>query len=502
MTTTGKSDGFLRWERSTPDKRPVEDRLRDWREFYLPQAPGHAGEQVRQQAGRCMDCGVPFCTQGCPLGNHIPDWNDLVYRDRWQAAYARLAATNNFPELTGRLCPAPCEAACVLAINTDAVTIEHIEKEIAEHAFEHGWVTPQPPRQRTGKHVAVVGSGPAGLAAAAQLNAVGHDVTVYESAARPGGLLRYGIPDFKLEKHVIDRRLAILEAEGVVFRCGVKVGENPAWDQLRARHDAVLIAIGAQAPRDLAVPGRDLGGVHFAMDFLIQQNQVVSGEPVDLAPGDGARIDVAGKRVIILGGGDTGSDCLGTALRQRAAQVLQIELLPAPPEQREARNPWPQWPLVFRTSSSQEEGGERQFALMTRRLSGQDGRLTTLHAARVEMLPRAGGGMDLAEVPDSETEIPVDALILAMGFTGPRTDRLVEQLGVALDARGNVATDASYASSVPGVFCAGDARRGQSLIVWAIAEGREAARAVDAHLRAGAEPWLPALGRDAHFGGR
>jgi glutamate synthase (NADPH/NADH) small chain len=494
----GKVDGFLRWERSTPDKRPVETRLRDWREFYLPQAVEHA----QQQAGRCMDCGVPFCTQGCPLGNHIPDWNDLVYRDRWQAAYARLAATNNFPELTGRLCPAPCEAACVLAINTDAVTIEHIEKEIVEHAFAHGWVKPQPPRQRTGKHVAVVGSGPAGLAAAAQLNAVGHQVTVYESAARPGGLLRYGIPDFKLEKRVIDRRLAILQDEGIVFRCGVKVGESLGWDELRAQHDAVLIAIGAQAPRDLAVPGRQLGGVHFAMDFLTQQNQVVAGDTVDVGLGGGAHIDVADKRVIILGGGDTGSDCLGTALRQGAAHVLQIELLPAPPEQREARNPWPQWPLVFRTSSSQEEGGERRFALLTRGLSGQGGRLAALHAVRVEMLPRSDGGIDLAEVPDSETEIPVDTLILAMGFTGPRTERLVEQLGVKVDARGNVATDASYATSVPGVFCAGDAHRGQSLIVWAIAEGREAARAVDAHLRAGAEPWLPARGRDAPFGGR
>jgi glutamate synthase (NADPH/NADH) small chain len=496
------ADGFLRWERHTPDRRPVEARLRDSREFYLPQAP----TQAQQQAGRCMDCGVPFCTQGCPLGNHIPDWNDLVYRDRWQAAYARLAATNNFPEFTGRLCPAPCEAACVLSINASAVTIEHIEKEIVEHAFAHGWVAPQPPRQRTGKHVAVVGSGPAGLAAAAQLNSVGHQVTVYESAARPGGLLRYGIPDFKLEKHVIDRRLAILQDEGVVFRCGVKVGEpaagNIRWDELRAQHDALLIATGAQMPRDLPVPGRELAGVHFAMDFLTQQNQHVGGEDVDLGLGNGARIDVAGKRVIILGGGDTGSDCLGTALRQGAAHVLQIELLPAPPEQREARNPWPQWPLVFRTSSSQEEGGERRFALLTRGLQGQDGRLAALHAVRVEMLPRAGGGMDLVEVPDSETEIPVDTLLLAMGFTGPHTERLVEQLGVAIDARGNVATDASYATSVPGVFCAGDAHRGQSLIVWAIAEGREAARAVDAHLRAGSAPWLPTRGHDAPFGGR
>jgi len=498
----GKIDGFLSWERLLPDKRPADDRLRDWNEFYLPQAPGEA----QRQAGRCMDCGVPFCTQGCPLGNHIPDWNDLVYRDRWQAAYARLAATNNFPEFTGRLCPAPCEAACVLTINDAAVTIEHIEKDIIEHAFAHGWVQPQPPRQRTGRHVAVVGSGPAGLAAAAQLNAVGHQVTVYEAAARPGGLLRYGIPDFKMEKHVIDRRLALMEAEGVAFACGVRVGEpgHPSWAELQGRHDAVLIATGAQVPRDLPVPGRELAGVHFAMHFLTQQNQVVAGEPAGDTPafGGGERIHVAGKRVVILGGGDTGSDCLGTSLRQGAAHVMQIELLPEPPEQRDPRNPWPQWPLVFRTSSSQEEGGERRFALLTKRLSGENGALSTLHAVRVELLPRPGGGTEFCEVPDSATEIPVDALILAMGFTGPRTDHLVEQLGVKLDPRGNVATDARYATSVPGVFSAGDAHRGQSLIVWAIAEGREAARAIDAHLRAGTESWLPARGLDSPIGGR
>jgi glutamate synthase (NADPH/NADH) small chain len=498
----GKIDGFLSWERLLPDKRPVDSRLRDWSELYLPLAP----DEARRQAGRCMDCGVPFCTQGCPLGNHIPDWNDLVYRDRWQAAYARLAATNNFPEFTGRLCPAPCEAACVLTINDAAVTIEHIEKDIIEHAFAHGWVQPQPPRQRTGRHVAVVGSGPAGLAAAAQLNAVGHQVTVYEAASRPGGLLRYGIPDFKMEKHVIDRRLALMEAEGVAFACGVRVGEpgHPSWDELRGRHDAVLIATGAQVPRDLPVPGRELAGVHFAMHFLTQQNQAVAGEPPGDTPdlGGGERIHVAGKRVIILGGGDTGSDCLGTVLRQGAAHVMQIELLPEPPERRDPRNPWPQWPLVFRTSSSQEEGGERRFALLTKRLTGQAGKLSALHAVRVELLPRPGGGTELCEVPDSATELPVDALILAMGFTGPRADHLVEQLGVKLDPRGNVATDARYATSVPGVFSAGDAHRGQSLIVWAIAEGREAARAMDAQLRAGTESWLPARGLDSPVGGR
>lgn len=491
MAQNGKADGFLKWPRKMPARRPVDERLRDWKELYHPQDVS----QSREQGGRCMDCGVPFCQQGCPLGNHIPDWNELVYRDRWQAAHARLRATNNFPEFTGRLCPAPCEGACVLGINADPVTIEQMEKEIIERAFAEGWVQPQPPRQRTGRTVAIVGSGPAGLAAAAQLNAAGHEVTVYEAAARIGGLLRYGIPDFKLEKWVIDRRLAIMEAEGVRFVTGVDVGAGTGWDALRARHDALLVAIGARRPRDLQVPGRELGGVHFAMDFLSQQNQVVAGEPYA-----GERIDVAGKHVIILGGGDTGSDCLGTALRQGAASVRQIELLPAPPAARAARNPWPQWPMIFRTSSSQEEGGERDFALMTRRLSGEGGALRALHAVRVEPRTRTGGGMELAELPGDEVTLRVDALLLAMGFVGPDTGALVEQLGVGLDARGNVATDAGYATSVPGVYCAGDAHRGQSLIVWAIAEGREAARAMDAYLRDGAAPWLPSRGIDQPFG--
>ena len=473
----GKPTGFIEWQRVLPRKRTVGERLADWKELYLAVDPA----QSTQQAGRCMDCGVPFCQQGCPLGNPIPDFNDLVFKDRWREAHRKLASTNNFPEVTGRLCPAPCEAACVLAIDQSPVTIEEIEKEIVEHAFAHGWIAPEPPRVRTGRKVAVVGSGPAGLAAAAQLNRAGHGVIVFERAARAGGLLRYGIPDFKMEKWVIDRRLALLEAEGVEFRCGVDVGREPTWDRLRAEHDAVVIAIGAQQPRDLDVPGRELDGVVMAMDFLVEQNEVVAGTRAS------SRWDVRGKRVVILGGGDTGSDCLGTALRQKAAHVSQLEIMPAPPEARERANPWPQWPLVFRTSSSQEEGGDRGFALRTTHLDGSEGRLIGLHAERIDT--------------GEKVAIPVDRLILALGFTGPDSGALRDQLGVALDARGNVAVDATFAASVPGVFSCGDAKRGASLIVWAIAEARETARHVDAYLR-GAASWLPARGQDLPFGGR
>jgi glutamate synthase (NADPH/NADH) small chain len=473
----GKPTGFTEWPRQLPDKRSIEERLRDWKELYVAADPA----ETRKQGGRCMDCGVPFCQQGCPLGNQIPDWNDLVYRDRWQQAWRKLASTNNFPEFTGRLCPAPCEAACTLAINTDAITIEEIEKEIIEHAFAHGWVKPEPAKEATGKKVAVVGSGPAGLAAAQQLARAGHTVTVFEQAAKPGGLLRYGIPDFKMEKWVIDRRIALMEAEGVRFVCGVDVGREPTWDQLRAEHDAVFIGIGARRPRELDVPGRDLDGVVIAMDYLTEQNEVGAGER------ERAGFDVKGKRVIILGGGDTGSDCLGTALRQGAAEVHQIELLPQPPETRAGDNPWPQWPMTFRTSSSQEEGGERGFAMRTTRLTGENGKLTTLHAERV------GGG-------DAVT-LPVDTLILALGFTGPDTTSLQQQMRVQLDRRGNIAVDGDYRTSVAGVYAAGDAKRGASLIVWAIAEGREAARAIDAELR-GAASWLPTRGVDLPFGGR
>jgi glutamate synthase (NADPH/NADH) small chain len=488
----GKPTGFIEWQRLLPKKRTIAERLADWKELYLAVDPAES----HKQAGRCMDCGIPFCQQGCPLGNPIPDFNDALFKDRWQDAHRRLASTNNFPEFTGRLCPAPCEAACVLNIDNAPVTIEEIEKEIVEHAFAHGWIQPEPPRIRTGRKVAVVGSGPAGLAAAAQLNRAGHTVVVFEQAARAGGLLRYGIPDFKMEKWVIDRRLALLEAEGVEFRCGVDVGVDPTWDRLRAEHDAVVIAIGARRGRDLEVPGRELGGVVMAMDFLTEQNEVVGGEKAR------ASMDVRGKRVVILGGGDTGSDCLGTALRQKAAHVAQIELMPAPPESRASGNPWPEWPMIFRTSSSQEEGGERGFALRTVKLEGSEGRLIALHAEKVAgpegRTARHPG--ELVAVGDPVV-IPVDTLILALGFTGPDASPLEAQLGVALDRRGNVAADAGYATSVPGVYACGDAKRGASLIVWAIAEGRETARHVDAYLR-GAASWLPARGQDLPFGGR
>ena len=470
----GKPTGFVEWTRLLPKKRAVGERLRDWREVESESGPLEA-DAIRPQAGRCMDCGVPFCTQGCPLGNPIPDFADLVWRDRWRDAYVRLAATNDFPEFTGRLCPAPCEGACVLNIDGEPVTIEAIEKAIADRAFAEGWITPQPPRTRTGMRIAVAGSGPAGLAAANQLNRAGHTVIVYEAAARPGGLLRYGIPDFKLEKHAIDRRLAILEAEGVEFRTSTRIDD---WQRLRADHDAIVIAIGAQRPRDLVVPGRDLRGIVMAMDYLTEQNEVIGGERPTAAH------DVRGQRVIILGGGDTGSDCLGTALRQGAAHVTQIELLPAPPPARAATNPWPQWPLVFRTSSSQEEGGERTFASRTTHLTGEDGRLTTLH------------GQDVTS--GEAFTLPVDKLVLALGFVGPDTAQLVEQLGVTLDARGNIAVDNRGATSVPGVYCAGDAHRGASLIVWAIAEGREVARAIDSDLRA-APSVVPTRGQDRAF---
>jgi len=474
----GKPSGFLEWQRLVPKKRPVAERVKDWHEVEGQHGPLE-DDVTRAQAGRCMDCGVPFCTQGCPLGNPIPDFSDLVYKDRWRDAHKRLAATNDFPELTGRICPAPCEGSCVLGIDNAPVTIEAIEKAIAEHAFSAGWITPQPPRVRTGKRIAIVGSGPAGLAAANQLNRAGHTVVVLEAAARPGGLLRYGIPDFKLEKSVIDRRLAILEAEGIEFRCGVRVGVDPTWTQLRAEHDAVVIATGAMRPRELDVPGRALAGVWIAMDYLTAQNQVVGGER------EATPFDVHGKRVVILGGGDTGSDCLGTAHRQGAAEVTQIELMPAPPEARDRTNPWPAWPLVFRTSSSQEEGGERTFAFRTTRLEGKDGALTALVGERVD-------------APGTEVRMPVDTLILALGFVGPETTELAAQLGVDLDARGNIAASARYATSVPGVYAAGDARRGASLVVWAIAEGRELARAVDADLRASPSV-LPERGQDQPF---
>lgn len=458
--------------------------MRDWREVYLPLEP----ERLRTQAARCMDCGIPFCHQGCPLGNIIPDWNDLIYRNRWREALDRLHATNNFPEFTGRLCPAPCETSCVLGINQPAVTIKQIEQHIIDHGFERGWVVPEPPPHRTGKSVAVVGSGPAGLAAAQQLNRAGHLVTVFERESRIGGLLRYGIPDFKLEKHILDRRLSLMAEEGVIFRPGVNVGVDISAEELRARFDAVCLAGGSTIPRDLPVPGRELAGIHFAMDYLTQQNKVNAGDTV---PAE-CRIDARGKDVIILGGGDTGADCLGTVHRQGARSVVQVELLPRPPEARTPDMPWPQWPFILRGSSAHEEGGVREWSISTKRFEGKDGHVSALHAVRVEFGPPGPDGRrPMQEVEGSEFSMPCQLVLLAMGFLYPQRQGLLEALGVELDARGNVRAE-GYATSVPGVFVAGDMRRGQSLIVWAIAEGRECAAAVDAFLCGETE--LPLVG--------
>jgi len=478
----GKITGFLEIERELPERRPVEERLKDWHELEgkLPE------DKLRDQGARCMDCGIPFCHKGCPLGNIIPDWNDLVYRGRWEDAIERLHSTNNFPEFTGRVCPAPCEEACVLNINDDPVTIKQIEKQIIDHAWKHEWVTPLVAPTKTGKKVAIVGSGPAGLACAQQLARAGHDVTVFERADRIGGLLRYGIPDFKMEKDLIDRRMAQMEAEGVTFRAGVDVGVDVSADELRSSFDAVVLAAGATQSRDLPVPGRELKGIHFAMEFLPQQNKVVAGDTV---PG---QIRADGKKVIILGGGDTGSDCLGTSNRHGAASVHQFELLPQPPSSRtEDVAPWPYWPMILRTSSSHEEGVVRDFSINTKKFSGDaDGNVRKLHGVRLEWVKSDNGGPPkMVEIPGSEFEMDCDLVLLAMGFLGPEKP-LLAQLGCELDARGNVVADAEYASSVPGVFACGDARRGQSLVVWAIWEGREAARGVDKFLMG--ETALPA----------
>jgi glutamate synthase (NADPH/NADH) small chain len=425
-----------------------------------------------------MDCGIPFCHQGCPLGNVIPDWNDLVYRQRWQAASDRLHATNNFPEWTGRLCPAPCEGSCVLGINDDPVTIKSIELSIVEHAFDSGWIQPRPPAVRTGKRVAVVGSGPAGLAAADELNKAGHQVTVFERADRIGGLLRYGIPEFKLEKRFIDRRLAIMSAEGVEFRTGVEIGIDLPVAGLRRQFDAIVLCCGTPWARDLQIPGRELGGVHFAVEYLTQQNRRLAGDHV--APGD--ILSAEGKRVVIIGGGDTGADCLGTVHRQGARSVHQFELLERPPDVRHEDNPWPQWPNVFRTSSAHEEGGERVYAVSTERFLGNDeGRVRALQAVSVE-IRRDAGRMQVTRVPGTEFELEADLVLLAMGFLGPERGSLLSQLGVRLTERGNVWRDETWMTTEPGVFTAGDMQRGQSLIVWAIADGRNAARSVDSFL--------------------
>ncbi|HEY1594446.1 MAG TPA: glutamate synthase subunit beta, partial [Thermoleophilaceae bacterium] len=470
----GELGGFMRIERVNGPKRPVPERVHDFEEYQqtLPV------EELQQQGARCMDCGVPFCHSGCPLGNLIPDWNDLVYRDRWQDAIGALHATNNFPEFTGRICPAPCEAACVLDINDDAVTIKQIEVSIIDRAFDEGWVKPRPPALRSGQSVAVIGSGPAGLAAAAELNQFGHQVTVFERADRIGGLLRYGIPDFKLEKEVVQRRVDILEAEGIEFRTGVEVGADIDARELREQFDAIVIATGSTVPRDLPVPGRELDGVHFAMDYLEQRNRFVAGDGAPPAP-----ISAAGKHVVIIGGGDTGADCLGNSHREGPAGVTQFELMPEPPLERpDERTPWPQWPLILRTSPAHEEGGERRFSVSTTELAGTDGRVVALRGHEVGPPP------SFEKIEGSEFELPADLVLLAMGFLHPQHDGLIEQLAVDVDGRGNV--DAGdFATSVPGVFAAGDARRGQSLVVWAISEGRKAARAADAYLaQLGEEP--------------
>ncbi|MGZ4427565.1 MAG: glutamate synthase subunit beta [Nocardioidaceae bacterium] len=464
--------GFLKDGREVAKRRPVEERVQDWNEVYPEGAGRSLLPIITKQAGRCMDCGIPFCHQGCPLGNIIPEWNDLVWRDDWEGAIERLHATNNFPEFTGRLCPAPCETACVLGINQDPVTIKNVEVAIADKAWESGYVRPQPPEWLSGKTVAVVGSGPAGLAAAQQLTRAGHTVAVYERADKVGGLMRYGIPEFKMEKKYLDRRLDQMRREGTVFRAGVDVGSALTGTALVERFDAVVLAVGATLPRDLPIPGRQLGGVHQAMEFLPQSNRVSLGEDVE------DQITATGKHVVIIGGGDTGADCLGTAHRQGAASVTQLEIMPRPGEERPAGQPWPTYPMLFRVSSAHEEGGDRVYSVSTQEFLGDDdGNVRALRLVDVEMKDGK-----FAEVAGTEREIPAGLVLFAMGFTGPQQEGLVEQLGVDLDERGNVARDNAYMSSVDGVFVAGDAGRGQSLIVWAIAEGRAAAAAVDTYL--------------------
>ena len=468
-----KPTGFLEVGREKQPYRPVENRLRDWSQVMQP----WEGKALNQQASRCMDCGIPFCHQGCPLGNLIPDWNDLVYRDRWQEAIERLHATNNFPEFTGSLCPAPCEGACVLGINDNPVTIKAVELAIIDRAFAEGWVKPLPPQTETGKKVAVIGSGPAGLAAAQQLRRAGHAVTVFERDDRLGGLLRYGIPEFKMEKNVLDRRLEQLRAEGVSFRTSANVGVDIDAAALRAEFDAILLAGGATAPRDLPLPGRELRGVHFAMDYLTRQNRRLEGDAVPEEP----EFNAHGKNVVIIGGGDTGADCLGTAHRQLAKHIEQLEIMAKPPATRGGDNPWPEWPRIYRTASAHEEGGERVYAVSTKRfIDDGTGAVRAVEIVNVETKSE-NGRMTFAEVPGSERELPCELALLAMGFVAPERPAL-DQLKVKLTDRGNVSRDKQWMTSEPGVFTAGDMQRGQSLIVWAIAEGRSAAASIDRFL--------------------
>lgn len=471
----GQIDGFMKYKREMPKSRDPKERIKDYKEIYTALDK----EKLKENAARCMDCGVPFCHNGCPLGNNIPDFNEAVYQDRWEEAIQILSSTNNFPDFTGRICPAPCEASCVLSINNDPVTIEYIEKTIAEKAFEKGYIKPTPPKTRTGKRIAIVGSGPAGLAAAAQLNKAGHWVTVFERSDRIGGLLRYGIPDFKLEKSVIDRRIRLMEQEGIIFKTNAHVGVNVSAQYLQDEFDAVVMCGGASAPRDLPIPGRALKGVHFAMEFLPQQNKRVAGDRFisnDIFSSD---ILATGKNVIVIGGGDTGSDCVGTSNRQGAKSVTQIELLSKPPLTRNADNPWPLWPMVLMTSSSQEEGVERKWAILTKEFIGDNnGKLTGLKVVDIVWGANAQGKMGFQEVAGTERVLPCELALLAVGFIGAEKGGMIDELSIELDERGNIKTD-KYMSSREGIFAAGDIRRGQSLVVWAISEGREAARAVD-----------------------
>jgi glutamate synthase (NADPH/NADH) small chain len=471
----GKDTGFLEYARELAPRRPVTQRVNDWFEIYLD----FPEEKLRTQGARCMDCGVPFCQTGCPVNNLIPDWNDLVYHGRWKEAVRQLHATNNFPEFTGRICPAPCEASCVLAINQPAVTIKQIEKNIVERGFAEGWIHPEPPKLRTGKKVAVVGSGPAGLAAAQQLCRAGHSVVVYEKSDRIGGLLVYGIPEFKMEKHIVERRLEQMSAEGVKFVTGAEVGNNVAVEELRSEFNAIVLAGGSEHPRDLNVPGRELKGIHFAMEYLPQQNRRNLGDVIDPE----TEILATGKRVVIIGGGDTGADCLGTCHRQKPISVHQFEIMPKPPDERSPLTPWPLWPMQLRIEGAHEEGGVRDWSIATTKLTEDNhGSVQRLHAVRVGPAPK------FEPIPGTDFTMAADLVLIAMGFVGPVRNGMIDQLGVKLDQRGNVATDPNYMSSVPGVFAAGDMRRGQSLVVWAIAEGRKAAASVDAYLQTKAIP--------------
>jgi glutamate synthase (NADPH/NADH) small chain len=474
----GKPTGFLEIERQDRGYDKAAARLKHWHEFVKPLPT----EEVADQAARCMDCGIPFCHQGCPVNNIIPDWNNLVYRNQWQTALEVLHSTNNFPEFTGRICPAPCEASCTLNIDDNPVTIKTIECEIVDRGWRENWIHPQVPSRITGKRVAVVGSGPAGMAAAQQLARAGHKVTLFEKSDRIGGLLRYGIPDFKMEKHLVDRRMKQMEAEGVEFRTKVEVGVTVTVQSLVDEYDAVVLSGGAEQPRDLEVPGRSLTGIHYAMDFLTQQNKRVAGDSESRAAPNGT-ITAEGKHVIVIGGGDTGSDCIGTSNRQHAASVTQLEIMPRPPEKENKALTWPDWPLKLRTSSSQEEGTERDWAVLTKRAIGSKGKVEALECVRVEWVKDAAGRMVMKEMAGSEFQLKADLVLLAMGFTGPRKQGMLEQSRVTLDPRGNVKADTlSYKTSVDKIFSCGDMRRGQSLVVWAIREGRQAARSVDEFL--------------------